>query len=225
MKTRQGALGSSMTILVYFLFVPAVIAETDAELAKKAMQEYAAGNYADSAGHLFETLSTKFNDPSIHYYLAHCYVHLKDRDSAIREFRIAHALAPMSDIGKGALAALKSYAVTADGFTGNDLERSQMTTEALNKIPPNAGRPLAKTQEQSKQANSSQSDADKRMADETQNGSSGQVMPNSQGSSFDIQRQDSNVYVRYYLPWPANKRDQRTGPVISKCVFSLQMYD
>jgi tetratricopeptide (TPR) repeat protein len=82
---------------------------------KEAVADYRAGHFADAAGNFYATLTKEFNNPLVHYYMASCYVHLEDSESAVREFRIAYALAPNTDIGYYSKTALKYFVFNADG--------------------------------------------------------------------------------------------------------------
>lgn len=87
----------------------------DSNFLKQGIADFNAGNYTDASGHLGAALSTDFNNSVLHYYLGNCYVHMKQRDAAIREFRIAYALDPDKDVGKYAKQALAG--LNADGPT------------------------------------------------------------------------------------------------------------
>lgn len=90
-------------------------ARADSNFLKQGIADFNAGNYTDASGHLGAALSTDFNNSVLHYYLGNCYVHMKQRDAAIREFRIAYALDPDKDVGKYAKQALAG--LNADGPT------------------------------------------------------------------------------------------------------------
>lgn len=83
----------------------------DSPFLKQGMQEYNEGNYADAAGHLGAALSSDFNNAVLHYFLGSCYVHMKQKEAAIREFRIAYALDPDKEVGRFAKQALVGYGV------------------------------------------------------------------------------------------------------------------
>jgi hypothetical protein len=101
---------------------------------RRGIDEYRAGNYEDAADHLSAALSTDFNDPSLHYYLGTCYVHLNQPESATREFRITYALQPDGEVGR--------YAKQALDKMGVEIEHHAATLESLFvKQPP---KPLAK---------------------------------------------------------------------------------
>jgi tetratricopeptide (TPR) repeat protein len=101
----------SLAVCNNLLAGTAAYAEATNSLLTQAIAEYKAGDYSNSAGHFYAVLTTEFNNPRIHYYMASCYAHLNDTESAVREFRIAYALAPQTDVGYFATKALKYYGV------------------------------------------------------------------------------------------------------------------
>lgn len=102
-----------LSLAACFLLGNVAYAESAKDLVKQAVTEYRAGDYSNSAGHFYALLTTDFNNPRIHYYLASCYAHMNDTESAVREFRIAYALAPQTDVGYFASKALKYYGVNS----------------------------------------------------------------------------------------------------------------
>lgn len=100
-------------LLSSFACPPRALA-TPKELLKQGMQEYQAGDYANAAGHLGAALTTEFNNPVLHYFLANSYIKLNDKKSAIREFRIAYALDPEGEVGKFSKQALSYLGIDAD---------------------------------------------------------------------------------------------------------------
>lgn len=102
---------------------------------KQGIAEFNAGNYSDASGHLGAALSTDFNNSVLHYYLGNCYVHMKQRDAAIREFRIAYALDPDKDVGKYAKQALAG--LNADGPASSalgQLVQGNQNADAMAKL-------------------------------------------------------------------------------------------
>lgn len=85
------------------------------EFMKQGMADYAAGNYGDAAGHFGGALSTDFNNATLHYYLGSCYAHMKQKEAAVREFRIAYALEPEKEVGHFAKQALELYGFEPGG--------------------------------------------------------------------------------------------------------------
>jgi tetratricopeptide (TPR) repeat protein len=83
--------------------LPATASE---DLLKQGITEYNAGDFGNAAGHLGAALSTDFNNPILHYYLGNTYVRLKQKEGAIREFRIAYALQPDAKVGEYSKSAL-----------------------------------------------------------------------------------------------------------------------
>lgn len=85
------------------------------DFIKDGMAEYAAGNYAEASGHFAGALSTEFNNATLHYYLGSCYAHMKQKETAVREFRIAYALEPEKLVGRFAKQALELYGYDSGG--------------------------------------------------------------------------------------------------------------
>jgi hypothetical protein len=112
----------------------------DSSFLKQGIEEYQAGKYEDAAGHLGAALSTDFNDARLHYYLGNAYLHMKQRDGAIREFRIAFALEPEAQVGRYAKQALTMLGVDVASKGGSaDLS-------AMFVIPPPPKPPTQPTQ-------------------------------------------------------------------------------
>lgn len=82
---------------------------------KEGVSAYNRGDYKTAVIKLSGALSTEFNNAAVHYYLANAFVHLKQTESAIREFRIAYALQPDAEVGKFSKEALTYLGVETDG--------------------------------------------------------------------------------------------------------------
>jgi hypothetical protein len=94
--TRKGIpflLSCAVTVL------SAPFALADNPFLLQGIKEYYAGDYLNAAGHFGEAESSDFNDPKLHYYLGNTFVHLNQREAAIREYRIAYALEPTGEVG------------------------------------------------------------------------------------------------------------------------------
>ena len=122
---------TSMIILVGFLaWLPAY---GESPFLKKGIQAYTAADYNKAAGLFGEAESSEFNNPVLHYYLANTLIHLKDRDGAIREYRIAYALEPDGDVGRQCHLALSVFG--ADIFGTKPSKRNKKDPMAdLGKI-------------------------------------------------------------------------------------------
>jgi len=81
----------------------------------QGIQEYRNGDFKAAAGNLGAAMSTDFNNAMLHYYMGNCCVHLKQMESAVREFRIAYALDPSGQVGRYAKQALDYLDVDAQG--------------------------------------------------------------------------------------------------------------
>ncbi len=109
------AIGTLTALCALSFCQPHALAENN--FLKLGMTEFNAGNYSDASGHFGAALSTDFNSSVLHYYLGNCYVHMKQKEAAIREFRIAYALDPDKDVGKYAKQALAGLNADSPGPT------------------------------------------------------------------------------------------------------------
>ncbi|HEY9755866.1 MAG TPA: hypothetical protein V6C97_11935 [Oculatellaceae cyanobacterium] len=89
----------------------------------EGIREYSEGKYTDALGHLNDALNSEFSSAKLHYYMGSCYMKLKRKEAAIREFRIAFALEPKSTPGK--------YAKQALALMGVDLDTGSSSTNAV----------------------------------------------------------------------------------------------
>lgn len=96
-----------VAVIAILIAINADNACADSPFLSQGVKEYAAGDYAIAAGHLGGALSSDFNNATLHYYLASCYVHLNQKDAAVREFRIAFALQPDGEAGRYSKQALE----------------------------------------------------------------------------------------------------------------------
>jgi tetratricopeptide (TPR) repeat protein len=87
------------------IFVPSYSAETGSvdnhanPHLKQGIELYKTGNYRESMTEFSMALNSEFDNAILHYYMANALIGMKQRDSAIREFRIAYALAPKKEAG------------------------------------------------------------------------------------------------------------------------------
>lgn len=81
----------------------------------RATRQYRHRMWAEAAEDFGAALPTEFNNPLLHYYYANCMVHLKHRDAAIREYRIAYALQPVGTIGNYCKMCLDKFGIDAEG--------------------------------------------------------------------------------------------------------------
>lgn len=84
-----------------------VSAESDKELVKQGIKAFNNGEYRKTIQLMGGALSSEFNNPVVHYYLANAYAETGKTEAAIREYRIAHALGPDTDAGKFSKLALE----------------------------------------------------------------------------------------------------------------------
>ncbi len=107
------------------LFACTQQARAESPLLKQGIEDYNNGDYANAVGHLGQSLSQEFGNPVMHYYMGNAYVHLRERDAAIREFRIAFALDPKSKVGELAKKALH-YMRVDDETSSRPIEKPRV---------------------------------------------------------------------------------------------------
>jgi tetratricopeptide (TPR) repeat protein len=94
--------------------IPSVRAE-DNDL-QIAMDNYRKHDWEEALSHLGAALPSEFNNANLHYHMANCMVHMRQKESAIREYRIAYALDPHGRIGNYSKQCLKLFGIDAAGF-------------------------------------------------------------------------------------------------------------
>lgn len=100
---------------------------------KEGIALYKRGDYRGSMGEFAMALSTDFDNATLHYYMANSLVGMRQRDSAIREFRIAYALAPREEAGMLSHLAL-SY-MGADNYDDNVVKKPEATNAGTKPEP------------------------------------------------------------------------------------------
>ncbi|HEY9731047.1 MAG TPA: hypothetical protein V6C89_03995 [Drouetiella sp.] len=95
-------------------FISAARAE-DNEL-QLAMDNYRKHDWEEALSHLGAALPSEFNNANLHYHMANCMVHMRQKESAIREYRIAYALDPHGRIGNYCKQCLKLFGIDAAGL-------------------------------------------------------------------------------------------------------------
>ncbi len=103
-SAKNGWKSITAIMAAQLLVTQAAIASDKTELhnnphLKQGITLFKAGSYKDAIGEFGMALSTDFDNAILHYYLANTWVNLKQREAAIREFRIAYALTPKKDAG------------------------------------------------------------------------------------------------------------------------------
>ena len=90
-----------------FMSADFAYATSDKELVKQGIKAFNNGEYRKTIQLMGGALSSEFNNPVVHYYLANAYAETGKTEAAIREYRIAHALGPDTDAGKFSKLALE----------------------------------------------------------------------------------------------------------------------
>jgi hypothetical protein len=94
--------------------IPACYAEEN-EL-QIGMDNYKKHDWSEALAHLGAALPTEFNNANLHYHMANCMVHMRQKESAIREYRIAYAMDPHGKIGNYSKQCLHLFGIDAAGF-------------------------------------------------------------------------------------------------------------
>jgi ribonuclease HI len=102
--TLLATLPATLLASLLLIQMPALALSPD---LKDGISAYNKGDYKEAVSHLSAALSQDFNNAVLHYYLANSFVNLGQKESAIREFRIAYALEPEKEAGKLSKLALK----------------------------------------------------------------------------------------------------------------------
>jgi len=80
----------------------------DEDFLKSGIKLYNQGNYQEAIGHLGLARAKEFNNAVLHYYMANAFSQMGKKSDAVREFRIAYALDPESEVGKFSKQALQA---------------------------------------------------------------------------------------------------------------------
>ena len=83
---------------------------------QQGLQEYKRHEWDEALSHLGAALPSEFNNANLHYHMANCMVHMRQKESAIREYRIAYALDPQGRIGNYSKMCLHLFGIDAAGF-------------------------------------------------------------------------------------------------------------
>jgi tetratricopeptide (TPR) repeat protein len=93
---------------------------------KEGIRLYKRGNFRESMTEFALALNSEFHNATLHYYMANSLVGMRQREAAIREFRIAYALAPKEEPGMLAHLAL-SY-MGADNYDDNVSKKAETSS-------------------------------------------------------------------------------------------------
>ena len=128
---QPGTTCSALTLCFLALIFLPLSAFSENPFLLEGINDYDKGDYTAAIGHFGEAASSDFNEPILHYYMANTYVHLNQSDSAIREFRIAYALAPQGEIARLCKLGLANFGMDSTGALVNASAKGGLP----NKIP------------------------------------------------------------------------------------------
>jgi tetratricopeptide (TPR) repeat protein len=115
-------------------------AVTLAPEVREGISAYNKADYKSAVISFTSALNTEFNNAVVHYYLGNCFIKLNQPESAIREFRIAYAIAPDAEVGQYSKEALKVFGIDSDASgspaddpsnAGSKAKNAQKTNPAL----------------------------------------------------------------------------------------------
>lgn len=134
------------SLLILCLFIPALSSLKvfgESPFLLQGINDYDNGDYNAAVGHFGEAASSDFNEPILHYYMANTYVHLKQPESAIREFRIAYALAPQGEIAKLSKLGLANFGMDLTGPLASSSPKGMLPTKIPSGLDPKIEQALA----------------------------------------------------------------------------------
>ncbi|MFN8552994.1 MAG: hypothetical protein U0103_16095 [Candidatus Obscuribacterales bacterium] len=108
----------SKKLLVAFTIMTVTSPASNAEANEfqLGMDNYRKHDWEEALSHLGAALPDEFNNANLHYHMANCMVHMRQKESAIREYRIAYALDPHGKIGSYSKQCLYLFGIDAAGF-------------------------------------------------------------------------------------------------------------
>lgn len=106
-----------IAVLAFAVLVPILPVRCEEEESEmdKGLTYYRVHNYHEAMGHFGAALPNEFNNANLHYHLANCMVHLRQKDGAIREYRIAYAMDPKGKVGNYSKMCLHLFGIDATG--------------------------------------------------------------------------------------------------------------
>lgn len=166
--------------------------------------KYRLRQFSDAANDLGAALPSEFNNPLLHYYYANCMVHLRRKETAIREYRIAYALQPVGTIGDYCKQCLNKFGIDAEGKSARELKPPVTKSRTPDpKIPePPSITELAALKANPKDGSKSAIEREKSVENlrnlmQQKKRTSGAPLPAVVGT---------NLYVRHYKETPAPKK-------------------
>ncbi len=135
--SRLFSIGAIAAILSAVPF-HAAKAATLAPEVREGISAYNKADYKSAVISFSSALNTEFNNAVVHYYLGNCFIKLNQPESAIREFRIAYAIAPDAEVGQYSKEALKVFGIDSDasGSAADDPAGASAKTKTAPKTNP-----------------------------------------------------------------------------------------
>lgn len=135
--SRLFSIGAIATILSAAPFYAAQAVALAPEV-REGISAYNKADYKSAVISFSSALNTEFNNAVVHYYLGNCFIKLNQPESAIREFRIAYAIAPDAEVGQYSKEALKVFGIDSDasGAAADDPASATAKTKKAPKTNP-----------------------------------------------------------------------------------------
>jgi len=109
-------LSKKLLIAFTIMTVTSPASNAEANEFQLGMDNYRKHDWEEALSHLGAALPDEFNNANLHYHMANCMVHMRQKESAIREYRIAYALDPHGKIGSYSKQCLYLFGIDAAGF-------------------------------------------------------------------------------------------------------------
>lgn len=217
------ALQAVISLILYFISsslafgqdsVDAVVSKPKEDFLLNGICKYRCRQFSDAANDLGAALPSEFNNPLLHYYYANCMVHLRRKESAIREYRIAYALQPVGTIAEYSKQCLSKFGIDAEGRALHDSKPSGAKNKIVDpKIPePPSITELAALKANPKDGSESAIEREKSVDNlrnlmQQKRRASGAPLPTAVGT---------NLYVRHYKETPAPQKPQAQQQSLSR---------
>jgi tetratricopeptide (TPR) repeat protein len=127
--------GSGLISLLILILFP-LSAHSESPFLLQGIKDYDSGDYNSAIGHFGQAVSSDFDEPVLHYYMANTFVHLNQPESAIREFRIAYAEAPQGDMAKLCKLGLAYYGMDTTGSINKSVVPAKLPDKNAPRLDP-----------------------------------------------------------------------------------------
>lgn len=210
------------------------VEEPKDSLLNKAIRQYRCRQFANAANDLGAALPAEFNNPLLHYYYANCMVHLRHKESAIREYRIAYALQPSGTIGEYCKLCLDRFGIDAEGKKSSQPKALPLKPGSKNSVPdvpePPSATELAALKANPKDGSESALAREKSVENlkdlmQQKKRANGSPLPSSVGTNLYVRNYKESMMAPEKLaqrPSGINKQAPQSVPLTNKPSFPLK---